>query len=66
MLARSGVTAKMRDRELIDRKAVAELLGCHEMTTYRWPLPSPFRLGPKTLRWDKDEILKWRESRRAS
>ncbi len=49
----------------------AALLGISKNTLYRWlrldpTFPRPCRLGPNTTVFDADELLAWRDGKRAA
>lgn len=56
--------------DLIDVHAVAELLGISPRTVWRWVergrLPSPARLSPVVLRWDRTNLVRWLADRAGS
>ena len=53
-------------RILLDVTAMCELLGVSRTTLWQWArrgfMPSPLRLGPKLLRWEKQSIEDWLKS----
>jgi predicted DNA-binding transcriptional regulator AlpA len=51
---------------VLDRKALAELLGVNQRSVDRWRksgrLPAPFIIGTRNPRWLTKEIVKWLEA----
>jgi predicted DNA-binding transcriptional regulator AlpA len=56
----------MSAQRFMTRREVAGLLTVHPGSTYRTVLPAPYRIGPKTLRWDRAEIEVWLQKRKHS
>ena len=55
--------ANETERILLDVTAMCELLGVSRTTLWQWTrrgfMPSPLRLGPKLLRWEKQSVQDW-------
>lgn len=53
----------MADERLLDVHQVCEMLGVSRSTLHVWTkrgfLPSPIRLGPKLLRWERESLQAW-------
>jgi excisionase family DNA binding protein len=62
----------MTERNLISPDEVADLLGISRRTLYRAlkrqsleGFPDAYRYSNRLTRWDRDEVQKWMEERRA-
>jgi predicted DNA-binding transcriptional regulator AlpA len=51
---------------------LADLLDLSIATIYRWlkspaeGFPAPIRIGPRVIRWDREAVLRWLDSRQQS
>jgi excisionase family DNA binding protein len=56
----------MAEERLLDVHQVCELLGVSRSTLHVWTkrgfMPSPIRVGPKLIRWERQSLLDWLKS----